>query len=269
MIMPRPLSSAAVSADAAGLPSPRRRTALAAAALAGAMSAFGLSGCSLLGARAEPEAPSAGAAKKTAGASASMSAERRSAGAGKLGPTAQAAAGRASAAVKAGASPIFTRLPSLALAPSMTIEQQITVRFLPDAQAHGAPASVPPLRAMVLSAPGRLSAVFSAMGLTVWRIDASADGIVEQRSDPAGAALKAEAFLRDFMFVFWSTAAIRAVLAPNASFTEDASARRTERTLTVDGRRVLRALTTSQGRRTLTTLENAAEGYVLTISAMQ
>lgn len=175
----------------------------------------------------------------------------------------------ASDPIRAGGQVLFARLPALSLAPSMTLEQQISVRFLEKARAAGAPASLPTLRAMVLASPDRVLAVFSAMGLTVWRLEASPAGITEWRSDKMGKELQAQNFLRDFMFVFWSAAALRAALAPGAALVEDDAPGRRERVLTVDGRRALRAVTTRRDHRAITTVENTLEGYVLTIETLR
>lgn len=227
-----------------------RRRLLGALCLTSTATILGLSGCGVLK-PAEP-APASGPNKRP-----TQPAPER--------PQSPAA----SEPIRVGGEPVFSRLPALSLAPSMTLEQQISVRFLEKARAAGAPAALPALRAMVLASPDRLLAVFSAMGLTVWRLEASPAGIKEWRSDKMGAELQAKNFLRDFMFVFWSAAALRAALAPKAALAEDEAPGRRERVLTVDGRRAMRAVTTRRDNRAITTVENPLEGYVLTIETLR
>ena len=95
--------------------------------------------------------------------------------------------------------PVF--LPAIADAPQLSLDQQIVIRFSPKAAQHGAPAAVPPLRATVLSAPGSVNAVFSALSMTVWRISWDGSTITEARSPRLDERISAERLLRDLHFM--------------------------------------------------------------------
>lgn len=160
-------------------------------------------------------------------------------------------------------------LPSLADAPTLTLEQSIRVRFHEKALAAGAPESVPPLRAMVLVDPRRISAVFTALGLVVWRIDYTEEGLRETRHPKLSEKVEASRMLRDFMFVLWPEESIRRVLPSYARFSSARSAASCRRTLTLDEKPALRAVTTEIDGRSRTTLVNDLEGYTLTIESIR
>ena len=160
-------------------------------------------------------------------------------------------------------------LPSLADAPTLTLEQSIRVRFHEKALAAGAPESVPPLRAMVLVDPRRISAVFTALGLVVWRIDYTEEGLRETRHPKLSEKVEASRMLRDFMFVLWPEESIRRVLPSYARFSSARSVTSCRRTLTLDEKPALRAVTTEIDGRSRTTLVNDLEGYTLTIESIR
>ena len=177
-------------------------------------------------------------------------------------------ASRASAASHAQDFRAPLQLPDLADAPTLTLDQSIRVRFHEKALRAGAPKSVPPLRAMVLVDPRRISAVFTAMGLVVWRIDYTAAGLKETRHPKLDPKVEAARMLRDLMFVLWPLESVRAVLPKDAALVEDTSSELRRRTLTVANQPVMRVLTTKMEGRSRTTLVNNLEGYTLSIESI-
>ena len=116
----------------------------------------------------------------------------------------------AAAAKERSSVPVF--LPAIADAPQLSLDQQIVIRFSPKAAQHGAPAAVPPLRATVLTAPGSVNAVFSALSMTVWRISWDGSTITEARSPRLDERISAERLLRDLTFTLWPKQSITAAV---------------------------------------------------------
>lgn len=158
------------------------------------------------------------------------------------------------------------RLMPLAEAPTLTLDQLIQVRFLKKALDEGAPASVPPLRAMVLIDETRIAAVITAMGLTVWRFVYSAAGIAESRAPQLDGRIDAEHFLRDLMFVLWPLESVKRAYPEGCVLENERGASRT-RTLEIAGRLMLRAVVTKENGRFVATITNDAEGYALSIAS--
>lgn len=158
--------------------------------------------------------------------------------------------------------PALELLPGLSEAPHLVLDARMRVRFLPKATASGAPSAPPALRAMIMSAPGSVTAAFTVMGLTAWRIAWTADGIRESRHPKLDARISASKMLRDLALVHWPAAALRALLPAGCSLTEaDDGGRRIER----NGSTILRVAVRRGDRLHRILLENPVEGYVLEI----
>lgn len=158
------------------------------------------------------------------------------------------------------------RLMPLSEAPTLTLDQLIQVRFLQRALDEGAPASVPPLRAMVLIDQKRIAAVITAMGLTVWRFSYTNAGVSESRSPQLDGRIDAAHFLRDLMFVLWPLESVRRAYPEGTVSEAERSGTRT-RTLVIAGRVMLRAVVTKAHGRFLATITNEAESYSLAIAS--
>ena len=159
-------------------------------------------------------------------------------------------------------------LPDMKDAPTRVLDQSIRVRFHAKALEAGAPANVPPLRAMVLVDPKRISAVFTGLGVVVWRIDYTQAGLRESRHPKLDEKVDASRMLRDFMYVLWPAESVRAVLPADAVLAEETSADSRRRTIEVNGKTVLRVVTTKIGERSRTTVVNDLEGYTLSIESV-
>lgn len=165
--------------------------------------------------------------------------------------------------------PVF--LPDAAEAPRMTLDQQIRVVFSAEAAAQGAPASVPPLRAMVVLAPGSADAAFTALGMTVWRLSWDGKEITESRSPRLDERVSAEKFLRDLAFTLWPMESVRSALPAGYELRRTGGQGSETRQLLMNGAEALRAVRTesSGGSHELITLTNRAEGYTLFIESAQ
>ena len=205
-------------------------------------------------------------AVKPASKEAEAASQRSSADEAESNPHESASSASAAARVQDFRAPL--KLPDFADAPTLTLDQSIRVRFHEKALRAGAPKSVPPLRAMVLIDPRRISAVFTAMGLVVWRIDYTAAGLRETRHPKLDQKVEAARMLRDLMFVLWPLESVRAVLPKDAALTEETSAELRRRTLTVANQPAMRVLTTKMDGRSRTTLVNDLEGYTLSIESI-
>ena len=162
--------------------------------------------------------------------------------------------------------PVF--LPAIADAPQLSLDQQIVIRFSPKAAQHGAPAAVPPLRATVLSAPGSVNAVFSALSMTVWRITWDGSTITEARSPRLDERISAERLLRDLTFTLWPTQSIAAAVPSGFEFSSHRQGPTEIRELSSEGTALLRAHITQMGSRSMITIENEPEGYTLQIESL-
>ena len=162
--------------------------------------------------------------------------------------------------------PVF--LPAIADAPQLSLDQQIVISFSPKAAQHGAPAAVPPLRATVLSAPGSVNAVFSALSMTVWRITWDGSTITEARSPRLDERISAERLLRDLTFTLWPTQSIAAAVPSGFVFSSHRQGPTEIRELSSEGTALLRAHITQMGSRSMITIENEPEGYTLQIESL-
>ena len=162
--------------------------------------------------------------------------------------------------------PVF--LPSIDEAPKLSLDQQIVIRFSQTAAEHGAPKSVPPLRATVLTAPGSVQAVFSALGMTVWRITWDGNTITEARSPRLDAHVEAQRLLRDLAFTLWPAGSVRKAVPEGYVFSCRLRGTTEIRELSLDGATLLSAHITQMGGRSIITIENAAEGYSLQIESL-
>lgn len=162
--------------------------------------------------------------------------------------------------------PVF--LPAVADAPQLSLDQQIVIRFSPKAAQHGAPAAVPPLRATVLSAPGSVNAVFSALSMTVWRITWDGSTITEARSPRLDERISAERLLRDLTFTLWPKQSIAAAVPSGFEFSSRRQGLTEIRELASEGTALLRAHITQMGSRSMITIENEPEGYTLQIESL-
>ena len=162
--------------------------------------------------------------------------------------------------------PVF--LPAIADAPQLSLDQQIVISFSPKAAQHGAPAAVPPLRATVLSAPGSVNAVFSALSMTVWRITWDGSTITEARSPRLDERISAERLLRDLTFTLWPKQSITAAVPSGFVFSSHRQGPTEIRELSSEGTALLRAHITQMGSRSMITIENEPEGYTLQIESL-
>ena len=162
--------------------------------------------------------------------------------------------------------PVF--LPAIADAPQLSLDQQIVISFSPKAAQHGAPAAVPPLRATVLSAPGSVNAVFSALSMTVWRITWDGSTITKARSPRLDERISAERLLRDLTFTLWPTQSIAAAVPSGFVFSSRRQGLTEIRELSSEGTALLRAHITQMRSRSMITIENEPEGYTLQIESL-
>lgn len=175
-------------------------------------------------------------------------------------------------------------VPRLEDAPERLLDQQLRVRFSPEALKAGAPSDVPTLRAMVLLDTTRLSAVVTAMGLTVWRVDFTKEGLTETRHALLDDHLDAPKFVRDFALAYWPVESLRATLPERcrleADFRQSAAGTDETRTLVCGGAALLRVVTTTnaapnaaglvpEGTLSRTSIENRAEGYRIEIESRE
>ena len=149
-----------------------------------------------------------------------------------------------------------TLLAPLDDAPEMLLEQEIRVQMSAKALAAGAPAHIPTLRAMVMLAPGRISAVVSAMGLTVWRIEADRSGI------------RAADFIHDLQFTYWPLKSLEAAHAAVGKVVEKETGATRRRELWSGSEFALLSVATRAANRTLITVENRRAGYCLQIESV-
>ena len=133
---------------------------------------------------------------------------------------------------------------------------------------HGAPAAVPPLRATVLTAPGNVNAVFSALSMTVWRITWDGSTITEARSPRLDERISAERLLRDLTFTLWPKQSIAAAVPSGFEFSSRRQGLTEIRELSSEGTALLRAHITQMGSRSMITIENEPEGYTLQIESL-
>lgn len=213
------------------------------------------------------------ALKKTAESSAESASQKKAAPlqrkpAAKSGKTAEPPKPQkpAAAAKERTFAPVF--LPAIADAPQLSLDQQIVIRFSPKAAQHGAPAAVPPLRATVLSAPGSVNAVFSALSMTVWRITWDGSTITEARSPRLDERISAERLLRDLTFTLWPKQSIAAAVPSGFEFSSHRKGLTEIRELSSEGTALLRAHITQMGSRSMITIENEPEGYTLQIESL-
>ncbi len=175
-------------------------------------------------------------------------------------------------------------VPRLEDAPERLLDQQLRVRFSPEALKAGAPSDVPTLRAMVLLDTTRLSAVVTAMGLTVWRVDFTKEGLTETRHALLDNRLDAPKFVRDFALAYWPVESLRSTLPErcrlDADFRQSAAGTDETRTLVCGGAPLLRVVTTTnaapnaaglvpEGTLSRTSIENRAEGYRIDIESRE
>lgn len=175
-------------------------------------------------------------------------------------------------------------VPRLEDAPERLLDQQMRVRFSPEALKAGAPSDVPTLRAMVLLDTTRLSAVVTAMGLTVWRVDFTKEGLTETRHALLDNHLDAPKFVRDFALAYWPVESLRATLPErcrlDADFRQSAAGTDETRTLVCGGAPLFRVVTTTnaepnaaglvpEGTLSRTSIENRAEGYRIDIESRE
>lgn len=175
-------------------------------------------------------------------------------------------------------------VPRLEDAPERLLDQQLRVRFSPEALKAGAPSDVPTLRAMVLLDTTRLSAVVTAMGLTVWRVDFTKEGLTETRHALLDDHLDAPKFVRDFALAYWPVESLRATLPErcrlDADFRQSAAGTDETRTLVCGGAALLRIVTTTnaapnaaglvpEGTLSRTSIDNRAEGYRIEIESRE
>lgn len=213
------------------------------------------------------------ALKKTAESSAESASQKKAAPlqrkpAAKSGKTAEPPKPQkpAAAAKERTFAPVF--LPAIADAPQLSLDQQMVIRFSPKAAQHGAPAAVPPLRATVLSAPGSVNAVFSALSMTVWRITWDGSTITEARSPRLDERISAERLLRDLTFTLWPKQSIAAAVPSGFEFSSHRQGLTEIRELSSEGTALLRAHITQMGSRSMITIENEPEGYTLQIESL-
>lgn len=156
-------------------------------------------------------------------------------------------------------------MPDLADAPRLTLDQQLRIRFHEKARRAGAPKSVPVLRALVLSDPGRLRAAFTAMGMNVWAISWDGNRIEESRSPRLPEEVQAERFLRDFAFALWPEESVRRSIPVDADLVVLHRGGTEIRALIRNQAPVLRSVHTEAEGRELITITNAPEGYTIDI----
>ena len=161
-----------------------------------------------------------------------------------------------------------TLLAPLDDAPEMLLEQEIHVQMSAKALAAGAPAHIPTLRAMVMLAPGRISAVVSAMGLTVWRIEADRSGIRETRRPELDPRIRAADFIHDLQFTYWPLESLEAAHAAVGKVVEKETGATRRRELWSGSEFVLLSVATRAANRTLITVENRRAGYCLQIESV-
>ena len=126
-------------------------------------------------------------------------------------------AGCAALSVPSGFMPGAVRLPDLRpdfrTPLTFSADQLITLAFAPEAVAHGAPESVPELRAMLVVKGDSLDMALIAMNVPVWRIHASPAGIQESRHRLLDTRVQAGPLLRDLAFCLWPEENLRTQLA--------------------------------------------------------
>lgn len=153
-------------------------------------------------------------------------------------------------------------------APALSLDQQIRIVFSERASAWGAPSSVPPLRAMVVTEPGSVRAILTALGMTVWRLSWDGTRIEEARSPGLDARVRAPQFLRDLTFSLWPAESVRAAAPAGWTFSERTSGGARIRELRHSGVTALRATVTEAGSRMFVTVANGIEGYTLHIESL-
>ena len=161
-----------------------------------------------------------------------------------------------------------TLLAPLDDAPEMLLEQEIRVQMSAKALAAGAPAHIPTLRAMVMLAPGRISAVVSAMGLTVWRIEADRSGIRETRRPELDPRIRVADFIHDLQFTYWPLKSLEAAHAAVGTVVEKETGATRRRELWSGSEFALLSVATRAATRTLITVENRRAGYCLQIESV-
>ena len=161
-----------------------------------------------------------------------------------------------------------TLLAPLDDAPEMLLEQEIRVQMSAKALAAGAPAHIPTLRAMVMLAPGRISAVVSAMGLTVWRIEADRSGIRETRRPELDPRIRAADFIHDLQFTYWPLKSLEAAHAAVGNVVEKETGATRRRELWSGSEFALLSVATRAATRTLITVANRRAGYCLQIESV-
>ena len=153
-------------------------------------------------------------------------------------------------------------------APEMLLEQEIRVQMSAKALAAGAPAHIPTLRAMVMLAPGRISAVVSAMGMTVWRIEANRSGIRETRRPELDPRIRVADFIHDLQFTYWPLKSLETAHAAVGKVVEKETGATRRRELWSGSEPALLSVATRAANRTLITVENRRAGYSLQIESV-
>ena len=120
----------------------------------------------------------------------------------------------------------------------------------------------------MLSAPGSVNAVFSALSITVWRITWDGSTITEARSPRLDERISAERLLRDLTFTLWPTQSIAAAVPSGFEFSSHRQGPTEIRELSSEGTALLRAHITQMGSRSMITIENEPEGYTLQIESL-
>ena len=120
----------------------------------------------------------------------------------------------------------------------------------------------------MLSAPGSVNAVFSALSMTVWRITWDGSTITEARSPRLDERISAERLLRDLTFTLWPTQSITAAVPSGFVFSSHRQGPTEIRELSSEGTALLRAHITQMGSRSMITIENEPEGYTLQIESL-
>ncbi|MDO5532314.1 DUF3261 domain-containing protein [Sutterella sp.] len=158
-------------------------------------------------------------------------------------------------------------LPAVRNAPSRSLDQQIRIRFLPKAVEAGAPDSVPTLRALVVTDPSGVNAVFTAMGMTVWTFKWDGVKIDESRSPRLPHEVDARKLLRDLTFTLWPAEHVKSALTSDLAMEVRRGEKRETRVLRRNGKPILGALIEKRAKGSVITIENAIEGYALTIES--
>lgn len=142
-------------------------------------------------------------------------------------------------------------------------EQMITVHFVEEAKAGGAPANIPELRTRLLVKSDSLEVALLAMNFPVWRLYLSPAGLRESRHGLLDKRVATEPFLRDLTFALWPEKDIREMLA------ESPDADRWSLRISKNTRRLTTGnllLLDMKKEGNVIRLTNHPEGYTLTIT---